>query len=171
MAFTSFNGVSDAARAIQDFLYDRDAAIPDELRTKLRNLVGPTTSPVDAVVQGAELIYARKADLDPDLLCLGAGLALIAQQYNFHSLAENDRGSKMALAMMRDGNIEQPTGMTYPDVENDPEPKPEFSAETPEAPLELKEPVSQVTNITDEAAVIPAGEGARRVGRRRRRQA
>jgi hypothetical protein len=163
MAFTSFTSVSEAARAVQDFLYDRDAHIPDDLREKLRNLVGPTTSPVDTVVHGAEMIYARKDELSPELLELAAGLALVGQQYNFHGMANEDRGSKMALAFMRDAKVRKPVGIDYPKKETDPEPKSEFIA-TPQ----VLEPV-----VTTDAAQEPEPnvtapvEGSRR-GRGRR---
>lgn len=173
MAFKSFEGVSDAARAVQDYLMDHGSDVPVELRTKLRNLVGPTTSPVDTVVRGAELIYARKNDdLPDDLLELGAGLSLVAQQYNFHGMAEDDRGSKIALAFMRDAHIDKPVGVAdYPDADADPAVKDEFKpAPPPEAPEpeSTEGPTPRVKDIT-EGAPAPA-PGARR-GRTRRKQA
>lgn len=127
MVMRSFDGVADAARAIQDFLFDRDATLPDDVRNSLRELVGPTTSPVDAVVHGAKLLYARNAELSNEARELGAGLALMAAQYNFHSMAENDKGSRMALALMRDAGVKAPTGVRYPKQDSDPEPDAEFA--------------------------------------------
>lgn len=180
MAFTSFTSISDAARALQDFLYDRDAAIPDELREKLRSLVGPTTSPVDTVVKGAELIYARRDQkLAPELMELGAGLALVAQQYNFHGMAEEDRGSKIALAFMRDAKVKQQTGVDYPDKKDDPEVNSVYALPAEAAPVtEPVEPPQMVRDITDPAAstVTPDDpspapvEGSRRTGVKRRQQ-
>jgi hypothetical protein len=138
--FKSFTGVSDAALAIQDFLMDRTAELPEDVRTKLRALVGPTTSPVDAVVRGAELMYARRSELPPEAQELAAGLALIAQQYNFHGLAVEDRGSKIALAMLREAGVAAPTGITYPDPEDDPDADSQYvPAPEPDedAPLQL----------------------------------
>jgi len=126
VAFKSFIGVSDAARAIQDFLFDRDAALPDAVREKLRDLVGPTASPVDAVVKGAEILYGRINDIEGQALKLGAGLALIAEQYNFHGMALEHRGSRIAQAFMREASITPPEGVTYPDKEDDPEVKSEY---------------------------------------------
>ena len=171
MAFTSFTSVSEAARAVQDFLYDRDAAIPDELREKLRNLVGPTTSPVDTVVKGAELIYARRDQkLDAQLLELGAGLALVAQQYNFHGMAESDRGSKIALAFMRDAKVKQPHGVDYPDKDNDPQIKDEYAVplETPMLTLPVPEKRQMVRDITEPSAITTDSEPTPTEGSRRR---
>jgi len=187
MAFTTFTSISDAARAVQEFLYDRDAAIPDELREKLKALVGPTTSPVDTVVKGAEFIYARRdQNLAPELMELGAGLALVAQQYNFHGMAEEDRGSKIALAFMRDAKVKKTVGVDYPKKDEDPHVKPEYvlpdttivpePTGLPPAPPPMIH--QHVQNITDPDAIIvpePAGEptpveGARRRRARRREQ-
>ena len=170
MAFTSYTSVSDAARAVQDYLMDHGSDVPEELRTKLRDLVGPTTSPVDTVVRGSELIYARRnEDLPDTLLELGAGLALVAQQYNFHGMADEDRGTKIALAFMRQANVAKPIGVSdYPDEDSDPEVKDEFKpAPPPEAPAPevLNGPQPRVTDITNP----PPAEGARRPRTRRRR--
>ena len=123
----SFDGVSDAARAIQEFLFDRDSALPNDVRDKLKDLVGPTTSPVDAVVKGAEILYARRDELAAPALELAAGLAVVAEQYNFHGMAIENRGSKLAMTLMRDAKVKKPDGLVdYPDKADDPEPKEEF---------------------------------------------
>jgi hypothetical protein len=174
MTFTSFTSVSEAARAVQDFLFDRDAALPDDLREKLRNLVGPTTSPVDTVVQGAEMMYARRDELAPEAQQLAAALALVAQQYNFHGMAEDNRGSKIALAMMRDSGVPKPTAVTYPTKKNDPEPKHEFLTQDVEAVVvnpDTPTPVEDVTPAPTPVEDTPPVEGARRGrGRRNRRE-
>jgi hypothetical protein len=164
MAFTSFDGVSDAARAVQDYLMDHGPDVPEELRTKLRSLVGPTTSPVDTVVRGSELIYARKDDLPDGLLELGAGLALVAQQYNFHGMAEDNRGNKLALAFLRDAKVSAPTGITYPKKDDDPEVKDEFKVEAPapEQAAAPNEPQPRVTDVTDPAAASHPTDAPRR---------
>lgn len=163
MAFKSFTSVSEAARCIQDFLFDRDAALPDDLRETLRDLVGPSVSPVDSVVKGAELMYARKDELPAEAQELAAGLALLAQQYNFHGLATDNRGSRMALALMRDAKIKAPTGVSYPKKEDDPAangafvPKTEFVSEANVVVTPPPVPVEETPKI----------EGSRR-GRGRR---
>lgn len=158
----TFTSVSDAARAVQEFLFDREAALPDELREKLKLLVGPATSPVDTVVQGAELMYARKKDLAPEALALAAGLALIAEQYNFHGMAQDNRGSRVALAMLRDAKARKPSLVEYPDAADDPEPKSDFMP-LPEV-VESDIPPPPVEDA-------PVAEGARRGRGTRNRRA
>jgi len=118
--YQTFLSPSDAARAIQDFLYDRDAPLPERVRNRLRELVSPAHSTVDAVVQGAELLYSVRNELAPEALALGAGLALLADQQRFSGMDMDNRGSRMALGMMRDANIPTPIGVNYPNAESDP---------------------------------------------------
>lgn len=146
--FTSFTGVTEAARAIQEFLFDRDAALPIEVRDQLKELVGPATSPVDAVVRGSEILYARRDELGAEAQALAAGLALVGQQFNFHGMAKDDRGTKMALGLMRDAKVRKPTGVDYPKKADDPEAKDEFKKkEEVEVPVEpvVVEPVVEDT--------------------------
>ena len=117
-----FSSVIAGVEALQEFLYDREEALPDDVRVELRRLSGPTTSPVDAVVKAAELIYARRADLQPKALALGAALAVLAESYNFHGLATDNRGTRMALSLMRDADVTKPVLIEYPDVTEDPDP-------------------------------------------------
>ena len=159
--FTSFTSVSEAARCVQEFLMDRDAALPDDVREKLKALVGPTSSPVDTVVRGSEIMYARREELAPEALALAGGLALLAEQYNFHGMAEEQRGSKMALAMMRDAKIKKPVGIEYPDKEKDPAPKAEYAPLPEPTEIDLPQPVP--ATVED----MPPAEGTRR-GRGRR---
>lgn len=147
----NFLSVSEAARAIQEFLYDREAGLPDDVREQLKELAGPTNSPVTTVTKGAELIYARRSELSEPVLLLGAGLALICEQFNFSSMATDHRGSLMALAMMRDAKVSKPAIIgDYPTEDNDPVPLERFVAPLPEPMVEV--PVD----------IIPPAEGARR---------
>ena len=102
---TAFTGIAEAALAIQDFMLDRPAALPDHARDQIRGLLGQTKSPVDAVVKAAEIIYANRQDMPPEALELGAALANVAELHGFHGMDENHRGSRMAL-VMRGGDVE-----------------------------------------------------------------
>src|SRR5690349_17272184 len=127
MAFVSFTSVHEASRAMQEFLFDRDAALPDDVREQLKALVGPAASPVNAVVEGAEILYARRDELSAPAWELGAGLALIAEQFAFMDMAVSGRGSKMALAFMRDANVKKPVGVEYPAKADDPKIKERYA--------------------------------------------
>ena len=91
----------DSVKAILDFLIDRTAAIPDDVRGRLRELVQPGLSPVVAIVEASELIYARRDELPPELLDIGAQMATVAATHNFHGMANENRGYAMAAAIRR----------------------------------------------------------------------
>lgn len=122
----TFTGIVEAACEIQEFLYDRSEALPADIREKLKEWTRPGSSPVDAVVNSAELLYARRDELDKETKELAAGLALIASQFNFHRMAENNRGSKLALTLMRMAQIKAPAGVKYHNKKDDPEALPKF---------------------------------------------
>lgn len=124
----TFTGITEAAKAVQDFMLDRSAALPDELRERIRGrLLG---SKVDLVCQTAEDIYANREGLSAEVLDLGAGLAVYAESESFHRLAEDGRGSAMA-RVLRGKSVQSP-----------PEPKAEYlpAAEAPEAKAEFMPP-------------------------------
>ena len=101
---TSFTGIMKAAQAVQDFMLDRPAALPDELRERIRGrLLG---SKVDLICQTAEDLYANREGLPGEALDLGAGLATYAASEGFHGLAVADRGPRMA-AVMRGQEVAQ----------------------------------------------------------------
>jgi hypothetical protein len=172
VAFTSYTSVTEAAQAVQDFLIDHPTGMPDDVREQLRAMVGPMVSPVDTVVRGAELLYARSADIGAPAKRLAAALALVAHQYNFHGMAEDSRGSKIALGLMRDSNVDKPAGVEYPEKDKDPEPKPEYRPNVDEAPAEAEVP-ARASRVTVQSldADMPKAEGSRRGRGRRQRNA
>jgi hypothetical protein len=118
----TFTGIMDAAKAVQDFMLDRSAALPDPLRERIRGrLLG---SKVDLVCQTAEDIYANREGLPEEVLELGAGLAVYGESEAFHGLDADSRGGRMA-AVMR--------GQEIAEV---PEPQQQYlpAAEAPESP-------------------------------------
>lgn len=133
---TNFTSIADAAVAVQDYLIDHGSEIPEDVRVRLRDLVGPTRSPVDTAVHSSEIIYARQSELPPELLKLGASLALVCEQYNFHGMAEDRRGSGIALALMRKAKVTPPRGVKYPEKDNDPAPKEDLLRKEEPAPAQ-----------------------------------
>lgn len=63
------------------------AALPEDTRGHLLAAIG-RTSPVDAVVEGMEALWARRAELDAEARALGADLAHQVLQGGFHAKAE-----------------------------------------------------------------------------------
>lgn len=107
-----FEGPVDGRLALDEFLDNRVAAVPGDVRTQLRDLVR-RISPVETCVNAAELIYARRDDLPPELLDIGAALAVMASSHGF-SAGLDGRGARMALVLRGE------------DVADIPEPKAEF---------------------------------------------
>lgn len=141
----TFTSISEAACSIQEFLYDRAESLPADIRDRLKELTRPTSSPVDAVVKGAEMLYARKDEIDKDAKELGAALALMAEQYNFHGLAEDQRGSRIAGAFMREAKTKLPGSLKHQDKEKDVEPSSEFIKQEVEVEeAEIVQPAPEV---------------------------
>lgn len=86
----------EGMQILQEFLMDRAEPVPDDVRDMLRQRVQPGESPVVSCVEAAELIYARRDELGPGLLEIGAQLAAMCALYNFHGLANDGRGAAIA---------------------------------------------------------------------------
>lgn len=132
----TFDGPVEGRNALGDFLNDRPAPVPDEIRDKLREFA-KAPSPVETCVNASELIYARRAELPAELVDIGAAMAVMAAAHGFSGMDRDGRGARMALALRRDAGTKPPKGMTYPKADTDPEPLATFLP----APEEL-EPVA-----------------------------
>ncbi len=93
-----FSGAVEARAALIDFINNRTAALPEDVRTGLEAAV-KEPSAVRSCEVAAELCYARRDDLPPEMLGLAAGIAVMMETHGFHGKAVAYRGSRMALAM------------------------------------------------------------------------
>jgi len=96
-----FRGPVEAKNALQDFLIERTAALPDMLRERLRELL-KDPSPVKMTVHAAEAVYARQhfhGDVPPEMLEWAAATASASAAHGFHSMAFDSRGALMAKVM------------------------------------------------------------------------
>lgn len=75
-------------------------------------------SPVAALVDGAEAIYAHRDGLAPELLGLGAGLAAFCNENGWHQVRD-ERGIGMVRALRRDAGDKSPSG-AWPKTADDP---------------------------------------------------
>ena len=92
-----FLGVADAADAVRKWLFVHENELPDYLHTQLMNLTGTGMSPVDLVVTFAEAVYANPSEFrTKEVREIAAGCAMIAESFNFHGLAKDNRGGLMA---------------------------------------------------------------------------
>jgi hypothetical protein len=110
----SFTGIAEGALAVQDFMLDRPSALPSVARAQIRQLIGQTRSPVDAVCRTAEIIYANRDAVDDEVRELGAALATLAEAGGFQGMDLDNRGGRIA-AVLRGGEVAEL-----------PEPKPEY---------------------------------------------
>lgn len=109
----TFEGIAAAADAVRKFYYINEAVLPTHVKDKLQPYIGTGSSPVDLIVRFSEAVYANQVSVAAGK-DIAAGCALICEASNFHGMAENSRGYKMAQVM--DG---QP-------VTDPPEPKEEY---------------------------------------------
>ena len=73
------------------------SAIPADLLERFQQVAIGEGSPVQAAISASELIYANADELPTDLLVLGAELAAMCANWNFHGFGgENGRGYGIA---------------------------------------------------------------------------
>lgn len=122
--------------ALQAFLLNRPVETPEDVREKLVGYIDPSTmaSPVEAASNAAELIYARREDLAPELLEIGAQLATMLASFKLFGFQVDDRGYAMTATIraMPGVAVEPPA----PETLEAPEAKKEFLPQ-PEVQLAL----------------------------------
>jgi hypothetical protein len=139
----NFDGIMSAGDALNEWFWTNKARLPEPVSEAIQPLLGAVRSPVDACVNAAEIIYAHRADLEPDDLTLGAALAALCSVNGFHGLGEG-RGDAISFALRRDAGEEAPAHLDWPDSAADPEPHDRFRT-TPAPvvlpPAEVVEPI------------------------------
>lgn len=145
---TEITNPVEGLKAIQSFLMNRVAPLPDDVRSKLLDLIDPTqqTSPVQAAYDAAELIFGKREydvgegdaketkTLPAELLEIGAQLATMLAGHKLFAMHVDNRGYAIAAAIrtMPDVASEPPVPATL----EAPEPLPEYlpPAEAPPVP-------------------------------------
>lgn len=97
----TFQGPYEARDALLDFIIDRTAPLPDDMRAKLRELL-LQPSPVAGTAEAVELLYARRADVPAEFVPIVADAASFCAEIGAHGLADDGRGTLIALVMRRD---------------------------------------------------------------------
>lgn len=93
-----FYGAVDAFNALQDFIIERRAALPDDVREKIiLNL--KERSALVAVANTVELAYAREEELPDEFREWVADAAIMMQDHGYHSMHVDDRGAKISRVM------------------------------------------------------------------------
>lgn len=103
----------EGLKAIQAFLMNRVAPLPDVVRSKLLDLIDPTqqTSPVQAAYDATELIFGKREyevgegeeaetkTLPAELLEIGAQLATMLAGHKLFGMQNDNRGYAIAAAI------------------------------------------------------------------------
>lgn len=109
--------IAGAKRALRIFLVHAEGKLDAELFDQVEALVD-SPSPVDAICKTAELLYARRDDLELPIADeareLVAALAAFAAENGWHGMAINNRGGLIAQAMKRELAIKIPAGQAKP---------------------------------------------------------
>lgn len=114
---------TDALSGLQRFIMEHAAALPVGTREQLLEFANHP-SPVERIVNTAEALYAIKPDLSKEGREITAQLAQFAAIHGFHGMGE--RGQQIAMAMNRIGGYAAPTGISWPEPEDDPAPLDRF---------------------------------------------
>jgi hypothetical protein len=114
----SFNSIGEAVSALRAAVYSLPKNSNPELAKALMDAANEI-SPVVALANASEALYAYRDGLSPALLSLGAGLASLCAENDWHSI-KDDRGIGMVRALRRDAGDAAPSG-SWPKKTADPE--------------------------------------------------
>ncbi|MBC2668761.1 hypothetical protein ACFOON_15160 [Novosphingobium piscinae] len=114
--------ISEALTTVDQFLILHAAALPQGPKDALL-ASGSKVSPVDKLVEVAEVLYAARGDLDEDGLTIAGQIAEFCTRNGWHGLADDARGERMVAAIRRDLGEPHPSGGQWPAPETDPLPK------------------------------------------------
>ncbi len=95
----TFAGPVEAFTALQDFMIDRTAALPEPLRDEIRKLLRERSTVV-STVRAIEAVYARQSrceDVPAEMLDWAAGAATMADARGFRGMTSEGRGAKIAI--------------------------------------------------------------------------
>lgn len=83
-----FKGPIESRNFLMDYLYDREEAVPDDVREQLREYL-KLPSPVRLVVECVKLVYDRVIDCGPELRNWAADTAAMCINYGLDHITED----------------------------------------------------------------------------------
>jgi hypothetical protein len=116
----------EAARVLYEYLIVNPDNLDFDSRKLMLDMLAPMKPISDAIVESAEIFYARKEIFAQPAASVGAMLASTATLYNINNYAAADegaRGNGISAALRRHAGEEPPVGVTWPPPEEDPVPK------------------------------------------------
>jgi len=94
--------ITAARRVMRQYLAHAEGKLPDDTFEQLETL-SDSPSPVDQIVRTADLLYARRDELDDAGRTAGAQLASFAAVNAWHGMGgASNRGGLIAQALLRD---------------------------------------------------------------------
>ncbi len=122
-----YASIVDASSAIQDFLLDRPAALPDDVRDRLRELTRQGSGAIPAVRAAAEMVFARIDTMPPEALVLAAEMVQQLDYYDLAGIRDDDRGQRMIAYLLDRADVTlSPAGLAFLEREP-PDPAAEFA--------------------------------------------
>lgn len=128
MAIPAFADITAARRAIRAYLRTADDHLAEDTLATFEDLAD-SPSPVDQIVRSADLLYARRDELNDEGRNLVGGLASFAATNFWHGMATDNRGGRIAQAMERDLGRKTPNPQ-----DGDPQPAREYIRQEQPAP-------------------------------------
>lgn len=113
-------------KATQNFIMLHGASLSEVVRDRLISALG-APSPVDRIVKTGEVLYAARESLNDDGKALIAGLISFASRNGWHGLGQDNRGTRIVMAMRRDLGEEATSGTPWPSPDDDPSPLAEYA--------------------------------------------
>lgn len=121
----SVETLPQAMALIQDFLIERTAATPADVRATLREVIDPSQPTPVATRKAIEVIYARRAELPVELLQIGVQMTNLMVRYQQLGY-QNGRGQGILAELLSIPGV-QPTEAVPTEP---PAPDPNFTPET-----------------------------------------
>lgn len=109
MPAQNFESPAQAADAIRRFYYQNEATMDEHVKAKLAPWVGTGSSPVDLMVNAAEVALAEPTLIPADVKPIFAGAAMFADNNGFHGMNKDSRGAKIAALLDGQTVTEPPT--------------------------------------------------------------
>jgi hypothetical protein len=131
----TYTGIYDAKEDLMRYLLAKGPTLPDNVReAMITGLNAP--SPVDAIVQASEALYAANAagKLDNAGRDVVAGAMGFLSSQDLHGYQSNERGNQIAMAMIRENGGKAPPGYTMPKKADDPDVDDKFKPAPPPPP-------------------------------------
>jgi hypothetical protein len=168
MEFVTYHQPADAAAAIQDYMRSTAGRkLPKDIQEQVWEFLRPGGSVSFAVAYFAELVFARKEEIDDnEALRLAASCAAHGATYHIDNLG-GARGAGIMQALRRRSGEKAPTGLTWPAAKDDPEPRVQFVKAEPPAPIQPPiEPPPLPGPDAASSARRPAAGAERKSGRK-----